>query len=122
MDCQDVYNLDNNTQLEFLHSKTVLVIDKSRFLVCKQLMMQNASGELKSSESWKFVKFKNYLISDEEFASFLEIPAEKVRCFKYKMTLWENKLRARRRTAQLNSKKSHKRDNTSQDRFKKVRY
>jgi hypothetical protein len=42
---EEVFNLDNNTQLEFLHPKTVIVIDKNRFLVCKQLLKQNARGK-----------------------------------------------------------------------------
>lgn len=51
---QEVYNLDGNTQLEFMSRKTVIVIDKERFLICKQLMMEDAP--------------------DEDYASFLNIP------------------------------------------------
>lgn len=47
MECQEIFNLDNHTQLEFLHPRTVIVIDKARFLACKQLMMQNAQGKIK---------------------------------------------------------------------------
>lgn len=42
-----VYNLDNNTSLEFLNPKTVYTVDKDRFLVCKQLMLKNADGKFK---------------------------------------------------------------------------
>lgn len=39
---QEVYNLDNNTQLEFLErDKTIIVIDKDRFSVCKQLTIED---------------------------------------------------------------------------------
>lgn len=41
-----VYTIDNNTQLEFLSHKTIVVIDKDRFLVCKQLMLENAPGKM----------------------------------------------------------------------------
>lgn len=40
-----VYTIDNNTQLEFLDRKTIIVIDKERFYVCKQLMLENAPGK-----------------------------------------------------------------------------
>lgn len=62
MDPEDVegkYQIDGNTELEFLSRKTVVVIDKDQFYVCKQLMIENAA--------------------DEEYASFLNIPLEKVR-------------------------------------------
>ena len=40
-----IYTIDNNTELEFLDRKTCIVIDKDRFLVCKQLMLENAPGK-----------------------------------------------------------------------------
>lgn len=58
-DVEGKYQIDGNTELEFLSRKTVVVIDKDQFYVCKQLMIENAS--------------------DEEYASFLSIPLEKVR-------------------------------------------
>lgn len=33
----EVFNLDGTTQLEFIGRKTVVVIDKDRFSVCKQV-------------------------------------------------------------------------------------
>lgn len=84
---QEVHQLDGNTQLEFLtQDKTVVVIDKDRFLVCKQLSLENAP--------------------DEDFANFLNIPVEKVRFFKYKMQLFEDAIRARRRAAKLEKQRS----------------
>lgn len=40
-----VYTIDNNTELEFLERKTIIVIDKERFFVCKQFMLENAPGK-----------------------------------------------------------------------------
>lgn len=102
-----VFNLDSETQLEFLNPKTVIIIDKQRLLVCKQLSLENAD--------------------DESFASYLSIPVEKVRYFKYKMQLFEDAYRARRRAARLakQRKKSAKVKktviNNSQDRFRRAR-
>lgn len=40
-----VYTIDQTTQIEFLPTrKTIIVIDKDRFLVCKQLLIDNAPG------------------------------------------------------------------------------
>lgn len=41
----EIYKLDDDTQLEFLTPKTVIVIDKERFLTCKQLLLQKADGK-----------------------------------------------------------------------------
>jgi predicted transcriptional regulator len=107
---QEVYNLDGNTQLEFLNRKTIVVIDKDRFSICKQLLLEGAR--------------------DEDFAEFLNIPPEKVRYFKYKMQLFEDKIRARRRAARLNSKRrrreakpppQRKREISSEERFRRAR-
>jgi hypothetical protein len=86
---QEVHNIDGNTQLEFLErDKTIIVIDKDRFLVCKQLTLEAAP--------------------DEDFASFLNIPMDKVRFFKYKMQLFEDAIRARRRAAKLEKRRNKK--------------
>ncbi|CAG9806146.1 unnamed protein product [Chironomus riparius] len=103
-----VYTIDNNTELEFLDRKTILVIDKDRFLVCKQFMLENAP--------------------DEDYAEFLNIPTEKVRYFKHKMQIFEDSIRARRRAARLNAQRRKKikpvrkkREISSEERFKKAR-
>jgi hypothetical protein len=44
-DSNIVFNLDNQTQLEFLNRKTIIVIDKDRFLICKQLILENAPDD-----------------------------------------------------------------------------
>lgn len=106
---QEVFNLDGNTQLEFVSRKTVIVVDKDRFSVCKQFMMENAP--------------------DEEFANFLNIPLDKVRYFKHKMQQFEDSIRARRRAAKLEKqrKKStksqpvRKREISSEERFRRAR-
>lgn len=106
---QEVFNLDGNTQLEFLNRKTVIVIDKDRFSVCKSLMMDNAP--------------------EEDFASFLNIPLEKVRYFKYKMQLFEDSIRVRRRAAKLEKRRKkasksqpvRKREISSEERFRRAR-
>lgn len=100
--------IDGNTQLEFLTAKTVVVIDKERLLVCKQLTLENAE--------------------DEEFANYLSIPVEKVRYFKYKMQLFEDAYRARRRAARLEKQRKRsartvtkKLGSTSKERFRRAR-
>lgn len=106
---QEVYNLDGNTQLEFLNQKVIIVIDKDRFSVCKQLAIENAA--------------------DEEYANFLNIPIEKVRYFKYKMQLFEDSIRARRRAAKLEKRRKkaarappvRKREISSEERFRRAR-
>ncbi|CRK94536.1 CLUMA_CG008039, isoform A [Clunio marinus] len=106
---QEVYNLDGNTQLEFLNQKTIIVIDKDRFLVCKQFLIENAP--------------------DEDFAAFLNIPIEKVRYFKYKMQLFEDTIRVRRRAAVLEKQRKRllkvnnvrKREISSEERFRRAR-
>ena len=106
---QEVFSIDGTTELEFLNRKTVIVIDKERFSVCKQLMMENAN--------------------DEDFASFLNIPIEKVRCFKYKMQLFEDSIRVRRRAAKLEKRRNktsrakpvRKREISSEERFRRAR-
>lgn len=105
---QEVFSIDGNTELEFLNTKTIVVIDKDRFAVCKQFMMENAS--------------------DEDFASFLNIPIEKVRYFKYKMQLFEDSIRVRRRSAKLqkirkkaSGKPVRKREMSSEERFRRAR-
>lgn len=105
----EVFNLDGNTQLEFLNRKTVIVIDKDRFSVCKSLIMENAP--------------------DEDFSSFLNIPIEKVRYFKYKMQLFEDSIRVRRRAAKLEKRRKkasktqpvRKREISSEERFRRAR-
>ncbi|XP_070498653.1 chromosome partition protein Smc-like [Chironomus tepperi] len=103
-----IYAIDNYTELEFLDRKTIIVIDKDRFLVCKQLMLENAP--------------------DEDYAEFLNIPIEKVRYFKHKMQIFEDSIRARRRAARLNAQRrkkikpiKRKREISSEERFKKAR-
>lgn len=103
-----VFNLDGNTQLEFLNTKTIMVIDKERFSICKQLMIEDAP--------------------DEDFASFLNIPPEKVRYFKYKMQIFEDSIRARRRAAKLEKRRKRaskvpirKREISSEERFRRAR-
>jgi hypothetical protein len=39
------YELGDGTQLEFLGPKTIVVIDKEKFLFCKHLMMNKAEGK-----------------------------------------------------------------------------
>jgi hypothetical protein len=105
----EVFNLDGNTQLEFISRKTIVIIDKERFLLCKQLSMENAS--------------------DEEFADFLNIPIEKVKYFKYKMQLFEDGIKSRRRATmaekiRLKSIKvdaNKKREISSEERFRRAR-
>jgi transposase-like protein len=106
---QEVFNLDGNTQLEFVNRKIIVIIDKERFSICKQLSMENAT--------------------DEEFAEFLNIPTEKVKYFKYKMQLFEEAIKARRRTAQLDKRRlksykaeaNKKREISSEERFRRAR-
>jgi hypothetical protein len=58
---------------------------------------------------------------DDAFASYLSIPTGKVPHFKYKMALWENQLRTKRRASKSMSKiQTTKREISAQDRFKKV--
>lgn len=104
-----VFNLDGNTQLEFLNAKTIIVIDKERFSVCKQLLLENAP--------------------DLDYANYLGIPNEKVRYFKYKMQLFEDSIRARRRSAKLEKRRKkaakpapvRKREISSEERFRRAR-
>lgn len=106
---QEVFNLDGNTQLEFINRKTIVIIDKDRFSICKQLLIENAN--------------------DDEFAEFLNIPVEKVRYFKYKMQLFEESIRARRRAAKLDKRRqksskgepNKKREMSSEERFRRAR-
>lgn len=103
-------DLDNSTQLEFSNNKTTIIIDKDKFAICKQLTNENAT--------------------DEEFATILEIPIDKVRMFKHKMQLFEDSVRTRRRSAKL--KKSRlkkkvkeapvkKREISSEERYRRAR-
>jgi DNA-binding CsgD family transcriptional regulator len=104
-----VFNLDNNTQLEFLNSrKTVVIIDKDRFLVCKQLMLENAE--------------------DQDFANYLNIPLPTVRFFKHKLQIFEDSIRAKRRAARLSAQRRkkarpamRKREISSEERYKRAR-
>lgn len=106
---QEIFSIDGNTELEFLKRKTVIVIDKERFLICKQLMLENSS--------------------DEDFATFLDIPIEKVRHFKYKMQLFEDSIRVRRRAARLEKRRRktlravpiRKREISSEERYRRAR-
>lgn len=68
--------------------KTVVVVGKEHFLMCKQLMQDNAA--------------------DDEFAILLNIPPDKVRYFKHKMQIFEDKIRARRRAARLNKRRNRR--------------
>lgn len=72
-------------RIDYAKRKTVVVIDKDHFTLCKRLFMEN--------------------VVDEEFANLLNIPLEKVRIFKHKMQIFEDKLRARRRAARLNCRR-----------------
>ena len=56
--------------------------------MCKQLMQDNAT--------------------DDEFAILLNIPPDKVRYFKHKMQIFEDKIRARRRAARLNKRRNRR--------------
>lgn len=58
-------------------SKTVIVIDKNFFCLCKRFFMEGAP--------------------DESYSNLLKIPKEKVKLFKQKMQIFEKNLRARRR-------------------------
>lgn len=103
---QEVFSIDVNTELEFLNRKTVIVIDKERFSILKQFMMENAN--------------------DEDFASFLSIPIAKVPYFKYKMQLFEDSIRVRRRVVKLDKRKvsrakPRKREISSEERFRRAR-
>lgn len=69
-------------RIDYTNRKTVVVIDKDHFCLCKRLLIEGAA--------------------DEDFASALAIPMDKVRIFKYKMQLFEDRLRGRRRAARLN--------------------
>lgn len=57
-----IFKLEKNTELEFLNQKRIVdkkvikKIDKERFLICKQLMIQNAEGNVCSNSNNK--KFK----------------------------------------------------------------
>lgn len=105
----EVFNLDGQTQLEFVNRKTVVVIGKDQFAVCKQLTLEDAP--------------------DEEFAKFLNIPLDKVRYFKYKMQQYEDSIRARRRAAKLEKQRKknaktqplRKREMSSEERFRRAR-
>lgn len=57
--------------------KTVIVIDKHNFLMCKKFLMDRAS--------------------DENYSNLLKIPIDKVKFFKRKMQMFEKNLRARRK-------------------------
>lgn len=57
-------------------------------MMCKQLMQDNAT--------------------DDEFAILLNIPPDKVRYFKHKMQIFEDKIRARRRAARLNKRRNRR--------------
>ena len=108
-----IFNMDADTELEFLtnvdNPKTVIIIDKDRFSVCKRLLLDSAD--------------------DFQFAEVLNIPVEKVRYFKYKMQLFEDSIRTRRREAKLKKRRKieskanvprrkNKREISSEDRFK----
>lgn len=108
-----IFNMDAETELEFLttvdNPKTVIIIDKDRFSVCKRLLLDSAD--------------------DFQFAEVLNIPVEKVRYFKYKMQLFEDSIRTRRREAKLKKRRKieskanvprrkNKREISSEDRFK----
>lgn len=58
-------------------SKTVIVIDKNYFCLCKRFFLEGAP--------------------DDEYANLLKIPKEKVKVFKHKMQIFEKNLRARRK-------------------------
>jgi hypothetical protein len=72
-------------RIDYTNRKTVVVIDKDHFCLCKRLLIEGAA--------------------DEEFASALAIPIEKVRIFKHKMQIFEDRLRGRRRAARLNCRR-----------------
>lgn len=72
-------------RIDYTNRKIVVVIDKDHFCLCKRLLIENAS--------------------DAEFASALAIPIEKVRVFKYKMAIFEDRIRGRRRAARLNCRR-----------------
>jgi hypothetical protein len=66
------------------------------------------------------------LAPDEDYANFLNIPLEKVRFFKYKMQLFEDSIRARRRAAKLEKRRNkkepvRKREISSEERFRRAR-
>jgi hypothetical protein len=98
-----------------LTQKTVIVIGKAHFHVCKQLMQDDAN--------------------DEEYAEVLNVPLDKVRYFKHKMQIFEDKIRAKRRAARLNKRrkrrnrkrpdenmrKMRKKEMTAEERFKSAR-
>lgn len=76
---EPIHKIDDRT------NKTVVVIGKEHFLICKQLMQDNAN--------------------DVEFSKILNIPPDKVRYFRHKMQIFEDRIRARRRAARLNKKR-----------------
>jgi transposase-like protein len=82
---QPVKNFDDFSK------KTVVVIGKEHYLICKQLQLDNAP--------------------DEDFARILNLPVEKIRFFKYKMQLFEDKIRTRRRAARLNHRRKKRKRN-----------
>lgn len=109
---EPVFDLDPQAQLEFLNPKSVIVIEKEKFFECKKLLLENAP--------------------DAEYASILGVPEDKIRFFKYKMQLFEDSMRAERRSAKLvkrrqkeakgkTDKTAKRRDVTSEERFRKAR-
>jgi predicted transcriptional regulator len=79
---EPIHKINHATQ------KTVVVIGKEHFLMCKQLMQDNAH--------------------DEEYSKLLNIPMQKIRYFKHKMQIFEDRIRARRRAARLNRRRGRR--------------
>ncbi|KAG5666338.1 hypothetical protein PVAND_014373 [Polypedilum vanderplanki] len=79
---EPIHKINHATQ------KTVVVIGKEHFLMCKQLMQDNAQ--------------------DEEYAKLLNVPIQKIRYFKHKMQIFEDRIRARRRAARLNRRRGRR--------------
>lgn len=75
-------------KVDQLTHKTVVVIGKDHFLMCKQLMQDNAN--------------------DEEFSKLLNIPPTTVRYFRHKMQIFEDRIRARLRAARLNKRRGRR--------------
>ena len=65
--------------------QTVVVIDKDHFCLCKRFIIEDAP--------------------DEAYANLLNIPIAKVRIFKHKMQIFEDRIRGRRRAARLNCRR-----------------
>lgn len=106
---EQIYNLDGNTQLEFLDVKKIIIIDKDQFFDCKKLMLDDAS--------------------DADFAEYLNIPEDKVKAFRCKMQAFEDGMYAKRRASKMEKKgkKSsitkavRKREISSEERFRRAR-